>query len=127
MKMRHRQSGMSILGMLFIGIMMGFFVMVGLRMAPSYFEYLTIKDAVTKTATEFDADKKTIRQLRTRVTNLFITNQVYDYNPDDVKIYRKDGKTYIDANYEARIHVVGRIDAVMNFDDLKLEVGQPAP
>ena len=127
MKMRHRQSGMSILGMLIIGIMVGFFVMVGLRMAPSYFEYLTIKDAVTKTATEFDADKKTIRQLRTRVTNLFITNQVYGYNPDDVKIYRKDGKTYIDANYEARIHVVGRIDAVMNFDDLKLEVGQPAP
>ncbi len=127
MKMRHRQSGMSILGMLFIGIMVGFFVMVGLRMSPSYFEYLTIKDAVTKTATEYDADKKTLRQLRTRVTNLFITNQVYGYDPDDVKIYRKDGKTYIDANYEARIHVVGRIDAVMNFDDLKLEVGQPAP
>jgi hypothetical protein len=127
MKLRHRQSGMSILGMLAIGIMVGFFVMVGLRMAPSYFEYLTIKDAVTKTATEYDADKKTIRQLRTRVTNLFITNQVYDYNPDDVKIYRKEGKTYIDANYEARIHVVGRIDAVLNFDDLKLEVGKPAP
>ena len=127
MKLRHRQSGMSILGMLIIGIMVGFFVMVGLRMAPSYFEYLTIKDAVTKTATEYEADKKTLTQLRTRVTNLFITNQVYGYNPDDVKIYRKDGKTYIDANYEARIHVVGRIDAVMNFDDLKLEVGQPAP
>ena len=127
MKLRHRQSGMSILGMLIIGIMVGFFVMVGLRMAPSYFEYLTIKDAVTKTATEYDADKKTLSQLRVRVTNLFITNQVYGYNPDDVKIYRKDGKTYVDANYEARIHVVGRIDAVRNFDDLKLEVGQPAP
>ena len=127
MKLRHHQSGMSILGMLIIGIMVGFFVMVGLRMAPSYFEYLTIREAVTKTATEFDADKKTLRQLRVRMTNLFNTNQVYGYNPDDVKIYRKEGKTYIDANYEARIHVVGRIDAVMNFDDLKFEVGQPAP
>jgi hypothetical protein len=127
MKTRHRQSGMSILGMLFIAIMVGFFIMCGLRLAPSYFEYMTIKEAVTKTATEYDADKKTIRQLRTRITNLFITNQVYGINPDDIKIYRKDGKTFIDGNYEARIHVVGRIDAIMNFDDLLLQVGPPAP
>ena len=126
MKTRHRQSGMSILGMLFIAIMVGFFIMCGLRMAPSYFEYMTIKEAVTKTATEYDADKKSIRQLRTRLTNLFITNQVYGINPDDIKIYRKDGKTFIDGNYEARIHVVGRIDAIMNFDDLLLQVGPPA-
>ena len=127
MKTRHRQSGMSILGMLFIAIMVGFFIMLGLRLAPSYFEYMTIKEAVTKTATEYDADKKTIRQLRTRITNLFITNQVYGINPDDIKIYRKEGKTFIDGNYEARIHVVGRIDAIMNFDDLLLQVGPPAP
>ncbi len=127
MKTRHRQSGMSILGMLFIAIMVGFFIMCGLRLAPSYFEYMTIKEAVTKTATEYDADKKTIRQLRTRITNLFITNQVYGINPDDIKIYRKEGKTFIDGNYEARIHVVGRIDAIMNFDDLLLQVGPPAP
>ena len=127
MRTHSRQSGMSILGMLIIAIMVGFFVMVGLRMSPSYFEYLTIKDAVTKTATEYDADKKSITQLRTRLTNLFITNQVYGFNPDDIKVYRKDGKTYIDANYEARIHVMGRIDAVMNFDDLLLEVGKPLP
>ena len=127
MRVRSRQSGMSILGMLAIGIMVGFFVMFGLRLSPSYFEYLTIKDAVTKTATEYDADKKSITQLRTRITNLFITNQVYGFNPDDVKIYRKDGKTYMDANYEARIHVMGRIDAIMNFDDLLLEVGKPVP
>ena len=126
MKTRHRQSGMSILGMLFIAIMVGFFIMCGLRMAPSYFEYMTIKEAVTKTATEYDADKKSIRQLRMRLTNLFITNQVYGINPDDIKIYRKDGKTFIDGNYESRIHVVGRIDAIMNFDDLLLQVGPPA-
>ena len=127
MKTRHRQSGMSILGMLFIAIMVGFFIMMGLRLAPSYFEYMTIKDAVTRTATEYDADKKTIRELRRRVTNLFITNQVYGINPNDIKIYRKEGKTFIDGNYEARIHVVGRIDAIMNFDDLLLQVGPPAP
>ena len=38
-------------------------------------------------------------------------------------MFRKDGKTYIDARYEARIPVMGRIDAVMNFDDLEMQAG----
>ena len=127
MKMRHRQSGMSIVGMLSIGIMVGFFVITGLRLSPHYFEYMTIKDAITRTATEFDAKNKSIPELRRRLTNLFITNQVYNFDPNDIKIYRKEGKVYIDGNYEARFPVVGRIDGIMTFDDLLLEVGQPAP
>ena len=127
MNIRHRQSGMSLLGMLAIAIMVGFFVMCGLRLAPSYFEYLTIKEVVTKVAGDFDADKKTIRELRRRMESLLNTNQVYGVNPKDIEIYRKDGKTFIDANYEARIHVMGRIDAIMNFDDLKVQVGLPQP
>lgn len=127
MKMRRSQSGMSIIGMLVIGIMAGFFVITGLRLSPHYFEYLTIKDAITRTATEHDAETKTIAQLRRRLTNLFTTNQVYNFDPNDIKIYRKDGKVYIDANYEARFPVVGRIDGIMSFDDLLFEVGKPAP
>lgn len=127
MSIRHRQSGMSIVGILAIATMVGFFVMCALRLAPSYFEYLTVKEVVTKVAGEYDADKKTIRELRRSMENLLNTNQVYGVKSKDIEIYRKDGKTFIDANYEARIHVMGRIDAVMNFDDLKLQVGQPAP
>lgn len=127
MNIRHRQSGMSILGILAIAIMVGFFVMCALRLAPSYFEYLTVKEIVTKVANEYESDKKTIRELRRSLENLLNTNQVYGVKSKDIEIYRKNGKTFIDANYEARIHVMGRIDAVMNFDDLKLEVGQSAP
>ena len=127
MKMRGVQSGMSILGMLAIGIMVGFFIMCALRLSPSYFEYLTVKEVVHNVAGEYDADKKTIRELRRKLENLLNTNQVYDVKSKDIEIYRKAGKTYIDANYEARIHVMGRIDAVMSFDDLKLVVGRPAP
>src|SRR5690606_26674550 len=54
MKLRQQQSGMSLLGMLAIAIMVGFFVMCGLKMGPSYFEYLTIRDVVTRVAAEHD-------------------------------------------------------------------------
>ena len=126
MNMRHRQSGMSVIGMLSIGIMVGFFAMCAIRMVPPYLEYLSVKEIITKVATEKAAGDVTIPQIRRRIENLFNTNQIYALAPRDVKVYRKDGKTYIDASYEVRTPVAGRVDSIMNFDDLKLVVGIPA-
>ena len=127
MNMRHRQSGMSVIAMLIIGIMVGFFAMCAMRMVPPYLEYLSVKEIITKVATEKAAGDVTIPDLRRRIDNMFNTNQIYALTSREVKVYRKDGKTYIDASYEVRIPIAGRIDSIMNFDDLKFVVGMPAP
>jgi hypothetical protein len=104
----------------------GFFAMCALRMVPPYLEYLSVKEIITKVATEKPAGDVTIPDLRRRIDNLFNTNQIYALDPRAVKVYRKDGKTYIDASYEVRTPVAGRVDSIMTFDDLKLVVGTPA-
>jgi len=118
---------MSVIGMLAIGIMVGFFVMCGVRMIPPYMEYLTVKQIVGKVASEKAAEDVTIPDLRRRIDNLFNTIQIYARSPRDVKVYRKDGKTYVDASYEVRTPVAGKVSAIMNFDDLKFVVGDPVP
>jgi hypothetical protein len=123
MKMRSYQSGLSIPSILLIATMVGFFVMCGIRMAPSYFEYLTVKEVVTKVARDHDPAVESIPDIRRKIANLFNTNQIYGLKPSEVEVFRKDGKTYIDANYEARIPVAGPVDAVIRFDDLQLEAG----
>jgi hypothetical protein len=123
MKLRHKQSGMSFLGMLTVAIMVGFFVMCGLKMGPSYFEYMTVKDVVTRVASEHNPDVDTIADIRRKLDNLFNTNQIYGLKPSEIDVFRKDGKTWIDANYEARIPLFGKIDAVIRFDDLELQAG----
>lgn len=120
-----RQSGMSVPGMLIIASMVGFFVMNIIRMAPPYLEYLSVKEIVQKVALESDPETRTIGEIRRRITALFNTNQIYKLHPKDVEIYRKDGKTFIDATYEVRLPVMGRIDSVMKFDDLVYVVGSP--
>jgi len=124
MNMRNRQSGMSIIGMLIIGVMVGFFAMSALKIVPAYMEYLTVKQVVSRTASEFEASTVTIPELRRKIANLFNTNQVYALSPRDVKVYRQKGKTYIDAGYEFRTSIFWRIDAVVKFDDLKYTVGE---
>ena len=127
MKSHSRQTGMSIPGMLAIAIMVGFFVMCIIRMAPPYFEYLSVRDIIEQVVMEHDPQTQSIGQIRRRIDNLFNTNQIYELQPKEVEVFRKDGKTFIDASYEVRIPVMGRIDAVLKFDDLMYVAGNPTP
>ena len=127
MKLRQRQSGMSIPGLLIVMIMVGFFLMCAIRMSPPYFEYLSVKDIISRIANEHDSEKQGISQIRRKIANIFNSNQIYELEPREVEVYRKKGKTYIDASYEVRIPIMGRIDAVLKFDDLLFVTGSPEP
>ena len=127
MNTRGNQSGMSILGILCIMLMVGFFVMCAIRMTPPYLEYLSVKDIISRMAMEPEAPNESIADLRRKIANIFNTNQIYLLQPDEVEIYHKEGNMYIDANYEARLPIVWRIDAIMKFDDLLYEIGNPQP
>ncbi|MEQ8800568.1 MAG: DUF4845 domain-containing protein, partial [Haliea sp.] len=85
--------------------------------------YFTIRDVVTRVAAEHDPATDTIADIRRKLANLFNTNQIYGLKPSEVEVFRKDGKTYIDASHEARIPLFGKIDVVIRFDDLEREAG----
>jgi hypothetical protein len=123
MKTFTQQRGMSIPGMLIIAAMVGFFIMCIIRLGPRYLEYLSIREIVSTIAREYNPEEQDLGDIRRRVDTMFNTNQIYDLKPKDVEIFHEKGKTYIDANYEVRVPMVGIIDAVMYFDDLEIEVG----
>lgn len=126
MKTPSRQRGMSIPGMLAVAAMLGFFIMCAIRMVPPYLEYLSIREIVTTVAKEYDPEEQNISDIRRRLATMFNTNQIYGLNPKDIEVFHKEGRTYIDASYEARVPIMGIVDAVMNFDDLEVEAGPSA-
>jgi hypothetical protein len=127
MNSRQRQSGMSILGVLSIMLMVGFFIMCAVRMVPPYTEYLSVRDIIARMAMETDPVTDSPSDIRRKLASIFNTNQIYKLDYREVEIYSKSGKTYIDANYEVRLPIIWRIDAVLKFDDLLYEVGNPKP
>ena len=124
---RRHQSGMSILGILCVLLMLGFFAMNIIRMAPPYFEYISVKKIIAEIATEPEVANESFSDIRRKIETIFNTNQIYKLDPKAVKIYSKQGKTYIDASYEVRLPVMWRIDSVLKFDDLLFEAGNPDP
>lgn len=112
---------MSLPAIMLVVAMVGFFVMVGIRMVPRYLEYLSIREIVETVAREYNPDEEDLGDIRRRIDTMFNTNQINDLQPKDVEIFHKEGRTYIDAGYEVRVPVMGIVEAVMNFNDLKIE------
>ncbi len=127
MKTRQRQTGLSIPGLLAVAVMVGFFVMCIVRMTGPYLEYLSVKSIIEEVVMEHDPQTQSIGDIRRRISALFNTNQIYELQPKDVEVFRKDGKTFVDARYEVRLPIMGPIDAVLRFDDLLYVAGNPTP
>ena len=127
MNLHRRQSGMSIFGVLAILAMLGFFALCIIRMAPPYTEFLSVRDIVERVVTDPESIAMSTYDIRRKFNNVFHTNQIYELDPRSIKIVEKGGKRYIDARYEVRLPILWRIDAVLRFDDLLYQIGDPRP
>ena len=96
-------------------------LVVGLRVAPSYAEYLIVKDLIARVAAKHNCQTDTATDQRTRLGKLLTTNQIYDTRIEDIAIYRERGVIVIGASYEKRLPLFWILDGVIVFDDLVAE------
>jgi len=118
---RYSQRGVGFWGFAVNVLLLGTFLVLILRIAPAYMEYLTIKDIIERAAEEYDPQTNSVQDVRVRVRKLLNSSQVYDVKVEDIEIFRERGRIVIDATYERRFPLVWIIDGVMKFDDLVVE------
>ena len=119
-----KQRGAGLVSTVLFLLMAGFFAVCAVRMFPVYFEYLSVRSIVEKLSDEYEPGVTTNAEIRRRLDALFNTNQIYALKARDVEVFRKEGKTHIDASYEVRMPIFWRIDAVLKFDDLDYIAGE---
>ena len=115
-----RQRGYSIWGLAMNLLVLGAVLILVLRVAPAYIEYLNVKDIVIKVAQEYDPKTQTPGQVKTRLRKLFNTNQIKDLDPEAITVTRDKGGVLIDANYELRFPLFWILEGVAVFDDLQV-------
>lgn len=116
------QGGFTFWTLLVYLLVFGGVLILSLRIAPSYLEYLTVKDIVERAVDDFDPQTQSSTEIRTRIRKLLHTSQVDVIDANDIEIYRERRKIVIDANYEVRFPLFWIVDGVMNFEDLIFKV-----
>ena len=102
-------------------LLLGALLVLALRIVPTYMEYLSVRDLITRAAQEYDSRNETVSDLKNRLAKLLNTNQIYDTSIDQIEVYRERGVVVIDASYEKRFPLFWVLDGVMKFDDLIVE------
>ena len=114
MRSLQQQKGVTTIGWLIILALIGFFVLLTLRMAPAYMEYYKVASTLETLAKESGFDSP--RQIRLTAERRFEISYVDSIMPKDLKIKPFGQHFLVRAQYETRVHLFANVYVVMTFD-----------
>lgn len=109
------QQGMTAIGWIIVLGLIGFFVLLALRMTPAYLEFMTVKSALESLQNEPGITEKTPSEIRSMLGKRFDINDVESISSKDVTVLNQGGRLNVGVDYEVRVGVLGNVDAVMTF------------
>ena len=107
-----RQAGLSLLGLIFLGVILTFGAMLTLRLYPTVTEFMMIKRAVTKARND-GIDPPSIRAAFDRTAAI---DDITSINGKDLQITTAPGGGYrVEFAYEKRIPLFGPASLVLDY------------
>lgn len=109
--------GVTLIGILFIAMIVIFVVVIGMNIIPTYTQHLEVKDILDSLA----KDPATNQMNKAKVKDLFErrlqVNSIRNIKGENLDVEKKDGKTIMTLNYEVRTHLMGNMDVIIKFND----------
>ncbi|MEO7707693.1 MAG: DUF4845 domain-containing protein [Caldimonas sp.] len=111
---RVKQRGVTLFGLMFWAIIVGFLALIGMRVLPTLNEYFTIQRAVKKIAAE---NPSTVPEVR----NAFQKQKDIEYSissigPKDLVITKDNDKVVIQFAYDKEIEIVKPVYILIKYE-----------
>ncbi|HYT84820.1 MAG TPA: DUF4845 domain-containing protein [Burkholderiales bacterium] len=107
------QRGITVLGMLGIGIIIVFVAIGGLKIAPAYIEYFTVKKAIVGVAQT--TGKGTVGEVRQAFDRRAQIDDIDVISGKDLEITKEGNDIVISFAYPKRIPLFGNVSVVIEF------------
>ena len=114
---KKRQQGLTFISWLVILVVIGFFVLIGLKVTPVYMEHFSVKAALESLKNEPLISRKPVSDIRKMLNRRLDMNSIYSLTKDQILIDRRGGVTTVRIKYEERRNIAGNMSLVMSFDD----------
>jgi competence protein ComGC len=117
------QRGYTLISLIFILGLIGFFVLLVLKIAPIYLDHSKVKNALAAVENSTDIETKSEYEVRNSLSKRFNMNYVAHLDAKDVKITKRGNYLKVDADYEVVEKIVGNLSVLVEFND-SFEVGK---
>jgi len=113
---RHRQAGMTTLGLIILVFFVGIFAFAGIRLTPVYLNYMKVVGVVSGVQKEFDGTNATRTMIRNSISRRFDIESVSEITAREVKVTKVDGGHEVAATYSHKAPFVANVSFVVDFD-----------
>jgi hypothetical protein len=113
-KMKMRQSGVSLSGLLVVLVILGVVAALGLKLIPIYIEYAKVKSAVE--AIGADRSKNgSVTEIRKAFDSRANIDDITSIKPQDLEITKEGGDVVISFAYRKEVPLAGGIGLYVDF------------
>lgn len=109
------QRGISLSGFLLWCIVISFALLLGFKIGPPYFEYITIKRQLQAIGKDSEVQSGQRRDIESAFLKRSIIEDMKSVSPKDLIIEKTGDGVVISAEYTNCVHVVGNLRACMDF------------
>jgi hypothetical protein len=113
--MRSKQTGITMIGILFIGMLVVFAAMVAMRMVPAYIEYGAIVKVLKAMSNDPDLKTMSIQEIRNSFNRRASIDNITAVKSDDLEISKDGGEVVVEATWSTKNPIVGNVSVVMDF------------
>lgn len=117
-----KQRGLTLISIGFILGLIGFFVLLFLKIAPLYFNNSKVRNAVEGVKNTTDIVSKNRQEIMTSLRKRFDMNYVDHVNNEDITIVAQPGYVKLDVTYERVEPIFGNLSVLVEFHE-GFEVG----
>jgi Tfp pilus assembly protein PilE len=112
---RKQQRGITMIGMLFVGIIIVFVALVAMKLIPAYTEFLTIQKILKDIGSEAGAKSMSNANIRERFEKRAGVDNITTVKPADLTISRESGQTVVSVEYSFQTPLVANVSLLVDF------------
>lgn len=109
-----QQRGITVIGLLFVSIMVIFVAMVAMKLVPAYIEYFEVKKILSDISKGDEGRSNAL--IREEFSKRASIDNITAVKPSDLEIGNENGKTVITANYTYETKIVGNVSLLVDFE-----------
>ena len=108
------QRGLSMIGFLFVAVVIVVVAIVGFRMVPSYVEFFTIQSALEKSLR--DAPDPTPPVVKKSFEKYIAADYIDSVTASDLIVVKDGNIVTASVSWQKQLHMVGNVSLLLDFD-----------
>lgn len=118
MNMIQQARGMTLIGFIFVLILVLFAAYLGIKLVPIYLNHFSVVSEMKAVASEPGAANLPPQTVRRNLMTRLDVSYVKHVRPEDIRIERGQGVNLV-VSYEVEQHLIGNIDALIRFERIE--------